>query len=55
MPDRPIELILERRLASYLAAPMFVIDTSGTLVYYNEALAVWRRLAGEEGFEPSIP
>jgi PAS domain-containing protein len=37
MPQRPIELILERQLASYLATPMFVIDTTGTLVYYNEA------------------
>jgi PAS domain-containing protein len=37
MPQRPIELILQRQLASYLATPMFVVDTNGTLVYYNEA------------------
>jgi PAS domain-containing protein len=37
MPQRPIELILQRQLASYLATPMFVIDDAATLVYYNEA------------------
>ena len=37
MPQRPIELILVRQLASYLATPMFIVDADGTLVYYNEA------------------
>ena len=37
MPQRPIELILQRHLASYLATPMFVIDAEGRLVFYNEA------------------
>jgi PAS domain-containing protein len=33
----PIELILVRQLASYLATPVFVVDRAGSLVYYNEA------------------
>ena len=36
MPQRPIELILTRQLASYLALPIFLVDPSGTLVFYNE-------------------
>jgi PAS domain-containing protein len=31
-----VELILMRQLASYLATPIFLVDTSGTLLYYNE-------------------
>lgn len=37
MNQHPVELILLRQLASYLATPMFVVDVAGTLVYYNEA------------------
>ncbi len=37
MPHRPIELILTRQLASWLAMPIFVVDADGTLVFYNEA------------------
>ena len=33
----PIELILVRQLAGYLATPIFVIDSAARLVYYNEA------------------
>ena len=33
----PIELILVRQLAGYLATPIFVIDSDARLVYYNEA------------------
>jgi PAS domain-containing protein len=36
MPQREIEMILTRHLASYLAVPIFVVDTEGTLVFYNE-------------------
>ena len=36
MTQKPIELILMRQLASSLVMPIFLIDTSGTLVYYNE-------------------
>jgi PAS domain-containing protein len=34
--QRPIEVILTRQLASYLALPIFIIDPAGTLVFYNE-------------------
>ena len=34
--QKPIELILARQLASYLAMPIFLIDAAGTLVFYNE-------------------
>ena len=36
MPQKPIELILVRRLASYLSIPMFVVDADGTMLFYNE-------------------
>lgn len=32
----PIELILLRQTASYLSMPIFLIDETGRLVYYNE-------------------
>ena len=35
--QHPVELILIRQLASYLATPMFVVDAAATLLYYNEA------------------
>jgi PAS domain-containing protein len=34
---QPIERILVRHLGSRLAVPLFLIDTEGTLVFYNEA------------------
>ncbi|MDX2167880.1 MAG: PAS domain-containing protein [Deltaproteobacteria bacterium] len=36
MPQRAIELILTRQLASTLAMPVFLVDPAGTLVFYNE-------------------
>jgi PAS domain-containing protein len=36
MPQREIEVILSRQLASYLSTPVFIVDESGTLVFYNE-------------------
>jgi PAS domain-containing protein len=36
MGQKPVELILMRQLASYLAMPVFLVDTRGTLVFYNE-------------------
>lgn len=36
MPQREIEVILSRQLASYLSTPVFIVDQSGTLVFYNE-------------------
>ena len=37
MPQREVELILVRQLASYLTLPVLVVDTKGTLIYFNEA------------------
>jgi PAS domain-containing protein len=34
---RSLPLILARELAANLATPMFLLDTEGTLVFYNEA------------------
>jgi PAS domain-containing protein len=36
MPQKPIELILIRQLASHLCIPMFVVDANGTMLFYNE-------------------
>ena len=37
MANKPIEIILMRQLAVTLATPIFLIDTTGRLVFYNEA------------------
>ncbi|MGB7861234.1 MAG: PAS domain-containing protein [Acidimicrobiia bacterium] len=34
--QQPLEMILLRQLASYLAVPMWIMDSLGNLVYYNE-------------------
>lgn len=36
MTQREVELILVRQLASYLTIPIFVVDTKGTLIFFNE-------------------
>ncbi|HET7676552.1 MAG TPA: PAS domain-containing protein [Candidatus Limnocylindrales bacterium] len=36
MAHKDIELILVRQLASRLAVPVFVVDTEGDLLYFNE-------------------
>jgi PAS domain-containing protein len=36
MPQREIELILTRQLASCLTLPIFIVGPDGTLVFYNE-------------------
>ncbi len=36
VPQKEIEVILARHLASYLALPMFIVDPQGTMIYYNE-------------------
>jgi PAS domain-containing protein len=33
---RPIEIILMRELAGHLATPIFVVDTAGDLLFYND-------------------
>jgi len=36
MPQRDIELILMRQLASCLTLPIFIVGPDGTLIFYNE-------------------
>jgi PAS domain-containing protein len=48
MAQKPIELILMRQLASSLVMPIFLVDTLGTLVYYNEPAERIRGLRFEE-------
>jgi PAS domain-containing protein len=35
--QQPVEMILLRQLASYLAIPMWMMDEAGNLIYYNES------------------
>lgn len=35
--QKEIETILSRQLASYLSIPIFLVDTNGDLLYYNES------------------
>lgn len=37
MPQRSVELILFRQLATSLAVPVFLVDEAGDLVFLNEA------------------
>lgn len=34
--QQPVELILLKQVAGYLATPMFLVDPEGNLLYYNE-------------------
>lgn len=34
--QQPVELILLKQVAGYLAAPMLLVDPAGNLLYYNE-------------------
>lgn len=53
MAQREVELILVRQLASYLTLPIFVVDPSGNLIYYNEpAEALLGRRFDETGEMP---
>jgi PAS domain-containing protein len=53
MPQQPIELILTRQWASYLAVPVWVMGENGDLLYYNEpAEAVIGRRYDEAGEMP---
>jgi PAS domain-containing protein len=51
MAQQPIELILLRLLASYLAVPVWIMDSGGDLVFYNEPA---EKLLGR-GFEEAGP
>lgn len=53
MRQRDIEIILMRQLASYLVVPIFVVDTKGTVLFYNEpAEALIGRQFDEAGEMP---
>ena len=34
---KPIQIILARQLASSLSMPILIVDTKGTLIFYNES------------------
>jgi PAS domain-containing protein len=34
--SKPVEIILARQLATYLALPIWIFDLQGTLIFYNE-------------------
>ena len=54
MPQQPIELILTRQWASYLAVPVWVMGENGHLSYYNEpAETVLGRRFDEAGEMPA--
>jgi PAS domain-containing protein len=53
MPQQPIEVILTRQWASYLAVPVWVMGENGDLLYYNEsAESVLGRRFDEAGEMP---
>lgn len=53
MPQKQVEIILMRQLASYLALPIFVVDPEGSLLYYNApAEALLGRQFDEAGEMP---
>jgi PAS domain-containing protein len=37
MSQQPVEMILARQLTGYLSIPVILVDTAGTVVFYNEA------------------
>jgi PAS domain-containing protein len=53
MSNYPIEIILSRQLADSLSMPIFIVDTIGNLVFYNEPAEGVLGLRYEEtGFMP---
>ena len=36
MAQHPVEMILARQLAGYLSVPVVLVDTTGTVIFYNE-------------------
>ena len=36
MPENPDEVLIARQLAASLTMPVFIVDPSGSLVYYNK-------------------
>ena len=54
MAQKEIEVILTRHLASYLAMPIIIIDSVGTLLFYNEPAEVLLGRRFEETGELSV-
>ena len=53
MVQKEIEVILARHLASYLATPIFIVDPTGNLLFYNEhAEVILGRRFNETGEMP---
>jgi PAS domain-containing protein len=53
MPQKPVEIILMRQLAGYLAMPIMLFDPHGNLLFYNEpAEAILGRRFDETGAIP---
>ena len=53
MPQKAVEIILMRQLASYLAMPIMLFDPMGNLLFYNEpAEAILGRRFDETGEIP---
>jgi PAS domain-containing protein len=48
MAQKPIELILARNLLTSLSTPAFLVDESGTLIFYNEAAGALLGISFEE-------
>jgi len=40
-PQKPLELILARNLLTSISTPSFLVDSGGTMVFYNEAAAAF--------------
>lgn len=54
MSQKGIEAILTRQLASYLAVPIFIVDTEGTLIFFNEPAETILGLRFDETGEMSV-
>lgn len=50
-PQKAVEIILTRQLASYLAMPIFLVDPEGNLLFYNEPAEVLLGFRYEESGE----
>jgi PAS domain-containing protein len=48
MAQKPLELILARNFLTSLSTPAFLVDETGTLVFYNEAAGALLGISFEE-------
>ena len=54
MAAKELEIILARQLADSLSVPVFITDTDGTLLFFNEpAEKILKRKFGETGTMPT--